>query len=78
MLPAAGPPAWSSATASGPWPQGPGKAGDKVGSVPQTLQAGTLPLPVPAMEERKRILDTVKWEAQGDEAWGALKKMCLP
>jgi hypothetical protein len=32
VLPAAGPPAWSSATASGPWGQGPGKAGDKVGS----------------------------------------------
>lgn len=33
------------------------------------MQAGTLPLPVPALEERKRIQDIVKWEALGE--WGA-------
>lgn len=32
------------------------------------MQAGTLPLPVPALEERKRIQDIVKWEALGE--WG--------
>lgn len=43
------------------------------------MQAGTLPLPVSALEERKRIQDAVKWEARGDgEEGGVCENVPLP
>lgn len=42
------------------------------------MQAGTVLLPVPALGERKRIQDAVKWEAQRDgEEGGVCEDMPL-